>query len=229
MISTPIVMAGTGGLAISPQWPVMVESPATFSVWAKSADVYDVNVLLVTTQEVYDAFSATAITLTSGTATVLVQPGDFVSATGTGNEYVPPSGTTNGARYTVASLKDHLSYNLSEPLDSDDVIYWVMFPLNDSSVFSGSFDDRFDPLTTVPEEITLELHSSLSNPRMLIYLLGNSVDDAELFDVKVPPTNPGFMVPEIAMGSIMAVSTMFAALGLYAYRKKHQATKITAA
>ena len=212
LVSIPCVMAGTGGLRISQSWPIMTETPATFTIWTQNADSYDVNILLIATQECYDDMT-TGVEVTFDTTTVNILKGDFNLITGSGGVYVPLSGTTNGARYTVASLKDHLDFGLDEALESGDTIYWAMMSLGND----------FDPLTTEPKEIIISLDST--NPRMLVYLLGKSENDADLFDMKVPPTIPGFMVPEIAIGSIMAVSTMFAALGLFAYKKKHPTIK----
>jgi hypothetical protein len=214
LISFPAVMAQTGGLRISPQWPVMVESPADFQVWAQSADSYDVNVLLVTTEECYNGFpdpptSAVTVEYPAGSLTVGILKTAFTGVT-LNSEIVPPTGTTPGAGYTVASLKDHLDYGLSTPLGPDDMIYWAIAPLAHPD---------FDPLTTTPLNITVTVDSD--NTRMLVYLLGKSEDGATLFDMNVPPTNPGFVVPEIAFGSIMAAATMFTALGLFAYKKKH--------
>jgi hypothetical protein len=204
LVSVPCVMAGTGGLRISETWPVMVESPSTFTVWAQSAEAYDVNILLVITQECLDNMGS-GVTLNFGSTPITVT--SFEAAD---DQFVPESGTTNGARYTVASLKDHLDYGLPEPLDKDDTIYFALVPLVGFT----------NPLTTDPVEIEISLDST--SPRMLIYLLGKSTSDCDLLDMKVPPTIPGFMVPEVAIGSIMTVSTMFAALGLFAYRKKIQ-------
>jgi len=184
----------------------MVESPSTFTVWAQSADSYDVNMLLVITQECLDNMGTSGVTVDFGSTPIIVN--SFEAAD---DQFVPESGTTNGARYTVASLKDHLDYGLAEPLDNDDTIYFALVPLEDGFP---------NPLTSDPVEIEISLDST--SPRMLIYLLGKSASDCDLFDMKVPPTIPGFMVPEVAIGSIMAVSTMFAALGLFAYRKKIQ-------
>jgi len=134
------------------------------------------------------------------------------AVTGMGGVYVPPSGATNGARYTVASLKDHLDYGRSEPLESGDTIYWCL-----TSIIV------FDELGETPETITVTLNSG--DPRMLIYLMGKSEDGADLLDMAIPLTMAGFMVPEVAIGSIMAVASMFTALGLFAYKKKHIPTK----
>ena len=210
LVSVPCVMApATGGLRISPQWPIMVGSPATFPVWAQSADSYDVNVLLVTTQECFDDLGSVVVSYDTFMATL--DQGDFTGVTGMGGVYVPTSGATTGARYTVASLKDHLDYGLSEALESDDTIYWALVPIT---------HDDFDPLTTVPVNLTVEL--DCDDPRMLVYLLGKSTDNADLFDMRVPPTNPGFLVPEIVAGSLMAVTSMVAALGLFFYKKRQQ-------
>ena len=214
IVSVPSVIAGTGGLRISPQWPIMVSSPATFTIWAQSADSYDVNILLVITQECFDGMPispATSVGLQYGGPLIGFTKDDFTGVTGMGGVNVPPGETTPGARYTVASLKDHLDFGLSEALESDDTIYWAMASLAHAD---------FDPLTTTPREISVEV--DCEDPRMLVYLLGKSVNDATLFDMKVPPTNPGFLVPEIVVGSLMAAGTMFGALGLFAYKKKHQ-------
>ncbi len=212
LISIPSVMAGNGTLRIDPAWPVMVESPADFTVWCQSGTSYDVSILLVITQDCYDAMpgSGAVVTVESDADTIEIYKAafDINVVTGMGGVYVPDSGATTGARYTVASLKDHLDYGLSEPLESDDTIRWYMAYL-------------FDELGEDPEDITITLNSG--TPRMLVYLLGKSEDGAELFDMKVPPTIPGFVLPEL--GTIMAAVAMFTALGLFVYKKKHTQTK----
>lgn len=203
LISIPCVMAGgAASPRISPMWTVMVESPYTFDVWAQNADVYDCRVLLVVTQECLDGMPTAptaAVTVNGATLT----KDDFTSAT-LNSDKVPPA-STNG--YTVASLKDHISYGLDDPLDSEDTIYWALS------------DVVFDPLTDTIEDLEVILDSS--ELRMLIYLMGNLEDNSGLLDTRTPPTNPGFMVPEITLGSIIAVATMFVALGLYAYKKNY--------
>jgi hypothetical protein len=210
----PFASGQTGGLRISPAWSTMVSSPANFTVWAQSADSYDVNVLLVTTEECYNQFADAPSTV----ATVDYPDGGFAvgftknafNAATNNSEKVPP-GATSGAGYTVASLKDHLDYNLSTPLGSGDTIYWAIALLDDPD---------FDPLTTSPVNITVS-EEGCSNPRMLVYLLGKSEDGADLFDMRIPPTEAGFVVPEIPVGSIAAAAAMFTALGLFAYKKRH--------
>jgi hypothetical protein len=218
-------MAGTGGLRINPTWPVMVSSPSDFTVWAQSADAYDVHVLLVTTAECYNEFAiapqvVAMVDYPAGGCSIGFTKNSFTAAT-TNSEKIPNTSgvpdATEGAAYTVASLKDHLDEGLSTPLGSGDTIYWAIGSL-------GALCSDFDPLTTTPVTITVD-ERGCSNPRMLIYLLGRSEEGAELLDMNVPPTNPGFMVPEIAVGSVMAVASMFAALGLYVHKKKQKPTK----
>jgi hypothetical protein len=212
----PLAYAGIGGLRISPQWPVMVESPADFTVWAQSADSYDVNILLVATEECYDGFPdfpAIAVTVEypAGSLTVEITKDDFDDVSRNGQKV--PEGTTSGAGYTVASLKDHLDYGLSTPLGSRDTIYYA----------TALLDHRdFDPLTSTPRNIIVTVNSDKT--RMLVYLLGKSENGDKLFSMRVPPTNAGFVVPEIIFGSIMAATTMFTALGLYIYMKKRKQT-----
>jgi hypothetical protein len=220
MLSVPVVLAGTGGLRISPTWPVMVSSPSDFTVWAQSADAYDVHVLLVTTEECYTEFADAPIVVASvsypaGGCSIGFTKNAFNSATV--NSEKVPGDATEGAAYTVASLKDHLDEGLSTPLGSGDTIYWAYASL-------GDLCSDFDPLTTTPVTITVS-EEGCSSPRMLIYMLGRSEEGAELLDMNVPPTQPGFMVPEIAVGSVMAIASMFAALGLYAHKKKQKPTR----
>lgn len=210
LISIPSVSAETGSLRIDPAWPLMVESPSDFTVWCQSGTSYNVAILLVITQECYDSMPGTGAVVTvesdAGTIEIYKAAFEINVVTGMGGVYVPDSGATEGARYEVASLKDHLDYGLSEPLESDDTIRWYMAYL-------------FDELGEDPEDVTITLNSG--DPRMLIYLLGRSEDGADLWDMRVPPTIPGFVVPEISMGTIMALASMFTALALYTYKKKH--------
>ena len=190
----------TGGLRIDPPLPYMSDTIAEFEVWAQSADSYDVNILLIITEECYNGMpSAPTVAVSVDYDSSLAQftKADFASAS---SGFVPPSGTTPGARYTVASLKDHI--------DTSGDIYWAMKPL--SSII-------FNPLTSEHEDIYVYLDSS--SPRMLIYLIGKS-EGAELFDMVVPPTIPGFVVPEIPFGPIASLLTMLGSTVLLKLRKK---------
>jgi hypothetical protein len=202
LVAIPCVMAnGAANPRISPLWPVMVESPYTFDVWAQTGDVYDVKVLLVVTQECYDGMPSTGDAVTvDGSG---ITKGTFTGVT-TNSDNVPP---TADAPYEAASLKSHLSYDLAVPLGASDTIYWALSPV------------VFDLLTATHEDLDVTLDSTA--PRMLVYLMGNIEDNSGDLDTRTPTTNPGFMIPEVAIGTIMAVAAMFTALGLYAYKKKH--------
>ena len=219
LISIPCVMAGTGLLKISPSYTTTSPSPTDFTVWCNSGSSYDVEILLVVTEDCWsNMIGIGAVTVEhEGIIIADFDQTEFQGpVTGMGGVYIPPSGATNGARYTVASLKDHLDYGMTTPLGSDDAIYWVKEPL----VTAGN---DFDPLGESPEVLTITLISG--EPRMLVYLMGRSENNGDLLDMRIPPTMAGFMVPEVAIGSIMAVASMFTALGLYTYKKKHTAPK----
>ena len=215
LISIPCVMAGTGLLKITPNYPTASTSPTDFTVWCNSGVSYDVEILLVVTEDCWsNMIGSGAVTVEhEGTVLLSIDKADFEGpVTGMGGVYVPPSGATTGARYAVSSLKDHLDYGMTTALGSDDEIYWIKEPL----VTTGN---DFDPLGESPEILKITLNSG--EPRMLVYLMGKSENNGDLLDMRIPPTLAGFMVPEIVVGSIMAVAAMFTALGLYAYKKKH--------
>ena len=203
LISVPIVAAQTGGLRISPQWSVMVEPEYTFEVWCETGTAYDVQVLLVITEDCYNGMAdGNVVTVDAVTA---ITKADFTAGAVSLNSLKVPPSSTDG--YTVASLKDHLDEGLATALTSTDTIYYALS------------DVVFDYLTGTKEDLYIKLDSTA--PRMLVYLMGNLVDGSGDLDIRVPPTNPGFMVPEVVIGSIMAVAAMFTALGLYAYKKKY--------
>ena len=206
LISVPVVMAGTGSLRISPYWPTMVDTPAEFTVWCQSGISYDVEILLVMTEECYASFPDTgAVVITQGVTTLATfDKADFAMLTGMGGVYVPPSGATNGARYQVSALKDHLDLGMPEPLESDDAIYWSMAPI-------------FDQLDDTMQDITVTLNSD--SPRMLVYIMGKSVDGAELLDMAIPPTPAGFVIPEIPLGTIGALSAAIIAVAVIAKKR----------
>jgi hypothetical protein len=206
----PCAMAGTGNLNIDPRWPAMVESPANFTIWVGggSAVACNVQVLLVMTEDCYNG-----LPLSPDVAVEVSWPGDsiefiqtdFSGVTGAGGVNIPDSGTTNGANYNAANLKSHLSEGLSTPLEAEDWIYWDMKPILGGSELTGD-----------AVEITVDLKSS--NPRMLVYLLAKSTQSSTLYDMKVPPTNPGFLVPEVA--PLLLAGSSFGGLALYIFKRK---------
>lgn len=211
LIILPIVKAETGTIRIeTPEgeyWPIMLESPVTFEIWVQGTaanPTSDPHILLVMTEACYLGLTDNvAVTWTGGSASF--SPGEFTPVT-TNSDDVPPPDTYpifTGASYTVASLKDHLSYGLSPPISSTETIFWAWKPfLNEA-------------LTIDHQSFTVTLPSA--EPRMLVYALGKTNGSA-LFDNKVPPTRPGFMVPEL--GPILLVLACFSAFILYAVKSK---------
>jgi len=214
LATVPFAYAGnaTGTIRLGPiVWPIAVDSPADFQVWVEGEGdpTYDPHVLLVMTEDCWNGLTGDVVVNWTGDSVSFNKLINFTGVT-SNPEYVPPAGTTSGARYTVASLKDHLSYGLSEPISSDETVYWAM----------GAFLD--DPLTGIPQNFTVNLSST--DPRMLVYVLGKTEEGSEVFDNyitrKVPPTAPGFIVPEIPFGTIAAFIVMFGALTIFAIKKK---------
>jgi hypothetical protein len=72
-----------------------------------------------------------------------------------------------------------------------------------------------DPITGEPQSFTVELTST--HPRMLVYAIGKS-GDSNLFNNKVPPTIPGFVLPEL--GPALLALAAFSALGLYVVKRR---------
>jgi len=186
----------------------MLASPADFEIWVEGAGdpTHDPNVLLVMSQGCYDGLTGDVVvswTWPSSDSVTFSKAAFGANAVSDNSAKVPPTGTTEGGCYTVASLKDHLSYGLSVPLSATDTIYWAMKPF-----LNG-------PLTGAHQTFTVTLPST--DPRMLVYALGKTASST-LFDNKVPPTQPGFIVPE--PGTIFLAAASFSALALYALKRR---------
>ena len=188
------VFAGnfTGGLRISPALPLMVASPATFETWLQpppAPPATDQSIVLVMTKACYDGLSPVGVLVTwTGGSTSF--PKSVFTPANTG--YVPSSGAEEGGRYTVASLQDHLGVPHSE------MVYYAY----------GLF--LANPITQTHQTFTVTLSST--HTRMLVYAIGKS-DGSTLFNQKVPPTIPGFVVPEL--GPVLLSLASFSALALY--------------
>jgi hypothetical protein len=192
-ISIP-VLGQTGSIRIDPPLPEMSSSLADFEIWAQSGVANDPHILLVITEACYDELTGNSVVnWTGGFSTIKIS--DWNGPESSNNDKFP-LGTTNGANYTVASLQDHL--------DTDDPIYWAF-----DSILGGA------QLTSEKKLITVTLLSD--DPDMLVYILCKS-PESELFDMRVPPTIPGFFIPEIPFGTIMVLVSMIAALAIYAKR-----------
>lgn len=172
--------------------PVMLSSPATFSVYVESGGpATDQHIFLVMTQASYNGLTGDVVVSWTG-GSVTIPKASWTQETD--NSVKVPPGTTPGAGYTVASLRDHLA--TSGP------IYWAFEPF-----LAG-------PITTTPQEFTVTLPST--DPRMLVYALGKGSEG--LFDYRVPPTMPGFVVPEL--GTILLVLASLSAFALYAVKRR---------
>lgn len=187
------VMGGQGTIRIAPSLPVMLNSPATFTIWAQPGGnpTYDPHILLVMTENCYNGLQGDVVVEWSG-GSIPFSQAEFIGPVDI-PEIVPPTGTTPGSKYTVASLKDHLG--------TDMPVYWAM-----DAFLSG-------PIVTSPAQ-TFEVTLPSTNPRMLVYALGKT-KGSDLFNNKVPPTIPGFVIPELI--PILLVLAPFGALVVSAF------------
>lgn len=204
LLSTPIAFVaapgGTGSLRINPHWEIITASPAEFNISTQTGVAYDPHIFLVIPQSCWNGLSLTEDTTVTwiGGSSPPIAKGDWIGPEDSNGDKLPP-GASNGAGYTVGSLKSHLG--LSEP------VYYIFEPI---------FDLPDDKLTTNGANVTITLHSSA--PRMLVYALGKQEQASSLYDVSVPPTQPGFVVPEVPLGTLMGLASMMAALILLAKR-----------
>lgn len=193
-------IGGTGEIRIEPHssyypLPVMLSSPATFNISVTAHKAYNPNILLVMTNASYQGLTGPVVVKWPGGSTSF----PIASWTAVDSGYIPPSGTTEGARYHVPTLKDHIGVNETD----DDTLWYVYGPF-----LSG-------PITTTPQEFNVTLPSTA--PRMLVYALGKS-KCSTLFNMKVPPTRPGFIVPDLAPALLSLAS--FSAFAVYALRRR---------
>ncbi len=200
LVVTPTVFAGASSsiIVISPQWSITQNTPATFNISTTPASdpTYDPHVLLVMTVACYNGLTNVEIAWTGGSVTFAKS--DFALISGSPPPKVPSDAVSEN-QYTRSSLADHLG------LPGDSSVYWAMKPFLGGSA-----------LHTTPQQFTVTLHST--NPRMLVYALGKAdASDAKL-NRWVPPTNPGFVVPEL--GTILLAMGSFGALALFSIKRR---------
>ena len=197
------VFGGTGSIRIDPAIPRVVSSPATFTIWVQGgATAYDPHIFLVMTQTSYDSFSGdVTVAWVDGVAgqVDLTKGVDWTKATGSSK--LPP-GTTPGAGYNIATLKSHLSGTTED-------IWWAFAPILENPLSANK---------------TITVTLSATSPHMIVYIMGKSSDDGELYDVeydmRVPPTIPGgFVIPEVPYGTIATLITMLGAFYVF-YAKR---------
>ena len=165
--------------------PVMLNSPAAFYVnvtGTSSNPTKDPHVFLIMTETSYKSLTGNVIVNWTHNGSENVTIATWHKETV--NSVKTPPNTKSGTGYTVASLRSHL--NTTEP------IYWAF-----ESILSG------EALTFTPKAFTITLPAT--NPRMLVYVLGKvysnnqfSIQCEPCFNNRVPPTQPGFVVPEPA-------------------------------
>jgi hypothetical protein len=187
--------------------PIMLESPATFSVNVTAGGDPTSNpyIFLVMSQSSYDGLSLiedTTVTWPSAISPVIIAKGDWIGPE-SDNSLGLPTGESvdSGTLYNVATLQDHLFKN--DPPEED--IWWAFEPILDGA-----------DLTATPQDFTVTLPSSA--PRMLVYVLGE-YGETESFNNRVPPTQPGLVIPEV--GTLILMASSFGGLiALYALKRK---------
>jgi len=192
-------------IRIDPYWPT---PGGEFEIYVTEHTTYEPHILIVMTEETYLGLTGD-VTVTwepwLGDDKIIFSPGlypsgDFYEAT---SGKIPPASTTEeGCRYTVASLRDHLGVPEDEP------VYWAMGPFLENEISETAQTFR----ATLP--------SSADEPRILVYALGKVPESLlpELFNNCVPPTIPGFVIPELS--SILLVLASFGALALYKLKRR---------
>ena len=215
LIASPLTVQAhgeaTGALRITPHGsyyplPIMLSSPATFNITAiDSKTVCNPNILLVMTNASYQGLTGDVIVEWVGGSRSFSKAS--FTAVHNNNAYVPPSGVSEGARYRVSSLKKHIGVNGT----ADDTLWYVYGPFLSRCV------------NQTPQTFTVTLPST--NPRMLVYAIGKIVSFSCFdiaccysFDTRVPPTMPGFVVPDLA--PVLLALASFSAFGVYAIKRR---------
>jgi hypothetical protein len=177
--------------------PTMVDSPATFQVYVTAGGdpTTDPHILLVMTESCFNGLTGDVTVTWGATGLLTITKAEFAPASVLSDKVPPEADSGNG--YTVAALKDHLA--------TDVPVYWAF-----GAILDGA------ELTQTPQSFTVTLPSS--DPRMMVYVLGK-YGETDLFNNRVPPTQPGFVVPEAAT-IFLAASSMMALGVVYAYKRK---------
>jgi hypothetical protein len=189
-------------IVIEPTWPAVVESGDTLTIYINSNDPgYDPHVFLAMPFSCWDGLTGPVVISWTGGSLSIAQ-GEFMGpADDTDPGLKLPTDplslpvANDGIGYTVSSLQSHLG--------TDEDIYWAFEPFLAAD------------LTKTPQEFTVDLPSTA--PKMLVYALARVSPGGDYSD-KVPPTNPGFVVPEVA--TIMLSVASIGALSLYALKRR---------
>ncbi len=198
-LSIMVAAPPTGIIRIDPPLPIMSTSPATFTVWVQgTTDATNPHIFLVMTEASYDGLGGSDVVVSWNldASSITIPYSQWQEETL--NSVAVPPGSTPGAGYLVAALKDHLGVSGS--------VYWAIAPILDGPIVTG-------------ETYTIKVTMTSANPEMLVYVVGKS-SGSELYDMAVPPTIPGFFVPEIPLGTIASVLTMLGSVIAFRLRKK---------
>lgn len=192
--SVAIVFAGTGSLRIEPFWPTSTMSPANFNIWAQTGTANEIHILLVITESCKTGLTSDVeVSWTGAGSPLTIVEGDWIGPLDTGDPDIPPLVTTPGVSYTIASLKSHLG--------TSEKLFYVFKPILPSGYTLDS--------TKVPITVTIDSSDTL----LLAYILGKQ-PGSTLFDTHIPPTPGGFVVPEVPLGTLIGLASMFTALML---------------
>lgn len=170
--------------AFDPPDPVILNTPATFTITVVEHTAYCPQILLVISEDCYDGLGIITVDWNWDPylASLGFTQGSF---TWIDKGWVPDSGDGFGKIYQAKSLKDHLG------VPEDEGIWYAYGPMPVSDIEEG---DSY--------EVTITVDSS--DPRALVYVFG--------CHSKVPPTRPGFIIPEIPLGTIATILAMMSAL-----------------
>jgi hypothetical protein len=190
---SPIVLAGTGSLRVSPAMPMTVNSPASFETWVQgNVEASDPHIFLVMTDSCHSGLTADVkVEWVGGSLTI---PAAAWTSDDVDGNKLPPEAAP-GAWYTVGSLRSHLG--------TAQEIWWAFQPF-----LSGQNITQ----THMPFSVTL----ASNDPRMLVYVLGK--DAPGEYDMSVPETIPGFVVFEPA--PVFAALAMLSAFMVYAVKRR---------
>jgi hypothetical protein len=198
VIPTVFAKVNSSIIVITPQWPLTQNTPATFNISTTPASdpTYAPHILLVMTVACYNGLTNVEVSWTGGSVTFAKS--DFTLISGSPPPKIPADSISE-KQYTRSSLADHLG------LPGESSVYWAMKPFLGGSA-----------LHTTPQQFTVTLHST--NPKMLVYALGKACASDTKLNRWVPPTNPGFVVPEL--GTILLAMGSFGALALFSVKRR---------
>ncbi len=197
LVGIPVLAGGQGQIRIEPHAfdppdPVIVESPATFNITVVEQTAYNPQLLLVTTEACLDGLGVGGVISYSWDWEPYVPAFGLskLDFTPIDKGWIPEESDGFGKIYQAKSLRSHLGVE-------DETIYYAYIDMledgPDDEIAEG---DSYNVTISVPS----------TSPRVLVYAFG--------VDSKVPPTRPGFIIPEFGLGTIAALGSMVAALFL---------------